>query len=62
MGGRGAGKTRSGAEWIGRLAREGLARRIALVAPTFHDVREACDGARRARAVDGGLRFRRQRA
>lgn len=40
MGGRGAGKTRSGAEWVGRLARKGLAQRIALIAPTFHDVRE----------------------
>lgn len=40
MGGRGAGKTRAGAEWVGALAREGKARRIALIAPTFHDVRE----------------------
>jgi phage terminase large subunit-like protein len=39
LGGRGAGKTRAGAEWTSFLAREGLARRIALIAPTFHDVR-----------------------
>jgi phage terminase large subunit-like protein len=39
LGGRGAGKTRAGAEWVSFLAREGLARRIALIAPTFHDVR-----------------------
>ncbi|MBI3438904.1 MAG: DNA-packaging protein [Proteobacteria bacterium] len=40
LGGRGAGKTRSGSEWVGRLARTGQARRIALIGPTFHDVRE----------------------
>jgi phage terminase large subunit-like protein len=40
MGGRGAGKTRAGAEWISEQARSGRARRIALVGPTFHDVRE----------------------
>jgi len=40
MGGRGAGKTRAGAEWVAELARTGRARRIALIAPTFHDVRE----------------------
>ena len=40
IGGRGAGKTRAGAEWVGELARKGLARRIALIGPTFHDVRE----------------------
>lgn len=40
MGGRGAGKTRAGAEWVSALARKRRAGRIALVAPTFHDVRE----------------------
>ncbi|MEQ1817350.1 MAG: terminase family protein [Terricaulis sp.] len=40
MGGRGAGKTRAGAEWVSELARRGRAGRIALIAPTFHDVRE----------------------
>lgn len=40
LGGRGAGKTRAGAEWVSRLARFGRASRIALIAPTFHDVRE----------------------
>ena len=40
MGGRGAGKTRAGAEWVGELARRGRAGRIALIGPTFHDVRE----------------------
>lgn len=40
MGGRGAGKTRAGAEWVSELARWGKARRIALIGPTFHDVRE----------------------
>ncbi len=40
LGGRGAGKTRAGAEWVSALCRDGYARRIALVGPTFHDVRE----------------------
>ena len=40
LGGRGAGKTRAGAEWVARRARLGLSRRIALIGPTFHDVRE----------------------
>jgi len=39
MGGRGAGKTRAGAEWVNGLVGDG-ARRIALVAPTFNDARE----------------------
>lgn len=52
MGGRGAGKTRAGAEWVGELARYGKARRIALIAPTFHDVREVMiDGASGLRAT-----------
>lgn len=40
LGGRGAGKTRAGAEWVSAQARGGRAGRIALVGPTFHDVRE----------------------
>ncbi|GAM98854.1 genetransfer agent terminase protein [alpha proteobacterium U9-1i] len=40
LGGRGAGKTRAGAEWVSHRARNGLSRRIALIGPTFHDVRE----------------------
>ncbi len=40
MGGRGAGKTRAGAEWVARQARRRRAGRIALIGPTFHDVRE----------------------
>lgn len=40
LGGRGAGKTRAGAEWVSGLARDGKAGRIALLGPTFHDVRE----------------------
>ena len=40
LGGRGAGKTRAGAEWVRwRVEHEG-ARRIALVGPTLRDVRE----------------------
>jgi hypothetical protein len=37
--GRGAGKSRSGAEWVRGLAESGRARRIALVAPTAADAR-----------------------
>jgi len=40
LGGRGAGKTRAGAEWINNGARTGRFERMALIAPTFHDVRE----------------------
>ena len=39
LGGRGAGKTRAGAEWVRAQVKAGR-RRIALVAPTFSDVRE----------------------
>lgn len=39
LGGRGAGKTRAGAEWL-RLQVEAGARRVALIGPTFSDVRE----------------------
>ncbi|MFN5480714.1 MAG: terminase large subunit domain-containing protein, partial [Brevundimonas sp.] len=38
MGGRGAGKTRAGAEWLS--ARAKTEARLALVGPTLHDVRE----------------------
>lgn len=40
LGGRGAGKTRTGAEWIRFAANHGGCRAIALVGPTLHDVRE----------------------
>jgi len=40
LGGRGAGKTRAGAEWVSELVRWRKASRIALIGPTFHDVRE----------------------
>ncbi|WP_339748733.1 terminase family protein [uncultured Maricaulis sp.] len=39
LGGRGAGKTRAGAEWVRAQVKAGV-RRIALVGPTFNDVRE----------------------
>lgn len=38
LGGRGAGKTRAGAEWLTERATPGA--RLALVGPTLHDVRE----------------------
>lgn len=39
LGGRGAGKTRTGAEWVSMQVRAG-ARRIALVGPSYNEVRE----------------------
>jgi phage terminase large subunit-like protein len=54
LGGRGAGKTRAGAEWVGALARSGRVGRVALIAPTFHDVREVMiEGASGLRALPG---------
>ncbi len=40
MGGRGAGKTRAGAEWVRGLVEGGVAKRVALIGPSLHDVRE----------------------
>lgn len=40
MGGRGAGKTRAGAEWIRARVQNGVAKRIALVAATFGEARD----------------------
>lgn len=39
LGGRGAGKTRAGAQWIDDGVRRGRMRRIGLVGATFHDAR-----------------------
>ena len=39
LGGRGAGKTRAGAEWVAEQVKAG-ARRVALVAPSYNDARE----------------------
>jgi len=52
MGGRGAGKTRAGAEWVREQVESGAMKRIALVGPTLHDVREVMiEGASGIRAV-----------
>src|SRR5271170_7002978 len=40
MGGRGTGKTRSGAEWVAERALTGAGRRMALVAATLADARD----------------------
>ena len=40
LGGRGAGKTRTGAEWVRAQVADHGKRRIALIAPTFQDARE----------------------
>lgn len=39
LAGRGFGKTRAGAEWVRGLVEAGVAKRIALIAPTLHDAR-----------------------
>ena len=60
LGGRGAGKTRSGAEWVRGEVEAGRAGRIALVGETFGDVREVMiDGPSGLRAL--GMRNARPR-
>lgn len=52
LGGRGAGKTRAGAEWIRGLVKQNAAGRIALVGETLGDVREVMiDGSSGLRAL-----------
>ncbi len=52
LGGRGAGKTRAGAEWVREQVEQRGKRRIALIGPTFHDVREVMiDGPSGLRAL-----------
>lgn len=52
LGGRGAGKTRAGAEWIRGLVEQNVAGRIALVGETLGDVREVMiDGPSGLRAL-----------
>ena len=54
LGGRGAGKTRAGAEWVREQVEKGGRRRIALIGPTFHDVREVMiEGPSGLRALAG---------
>lgn len=53
LGGRGAGKTRAGAEWIRFQVRECGMRQIALVGPTLHDAREVMvEGPSGLRAIE----------
>ncbi len=58
MGGRGAGKTRAGAEWVREQVERGAVKRVALVGPTLHDVREVMiEGESGLRAIAGaGMR------
>lgn len=57
MGGRGSGKTRAGAEWVAAQARGRKAGRIALIGPTFHDVREVMvEGQSGLRSLGSGRR------
>jgi phage terminase large subunit-like protein len=54
MGGRGAGKTRAGAEWVRNLVERRGVKRIALIGPTLHDVREVMiEGPSGLKAVAG---------
>jgi phage terminase large subunit-like protein len=58
LGGRGAGKTRAGAEWIAARVREGRARRIGLIGATAHDARQVMvEGESGLLAVVEGLCF-----
>jgi phage terminase large subunit-like protein len=58
LGGRGAGKTRAGAEWIASQVREGAARRIGLIGATDRDVRQVMvEGESGLLAVVEGLDF-----
>ena len=60
LGGRGAGKTRSGAEWILNGVREGAMRRVALVGATYADVRDVMIGGESGLLAAGagdGLRY-----
>jgi len=52
-GGRGVGKTRAIAEWVRSRIETGRAKEVALVGPTFGDVRKVMIGGRE-RVVDGG--------
>jgi phage terminase large subunit-like protein len=59
LGGRGAGKTRAGAEWIASRVREGRARRIGLIGATVRDARQVMvEGESGLLAVAEGLEFR----
>ncbi len=58
LGGRGAGKTRAGAEWIAGRVREGRARRIGLIGATERDVRQVMvEGQSGLLAVADGVSF-----
>lgn len=58
LGGRGAGKTRAGAEWLAGLVRESGARRIGLIGATERDVRQVMvEGESGLLAVCDGLDF-----
>jgi len=59
VGGRGAGKTRAGAEWTRFAALQGGCERIALIGPTLGDVREVMiEGPSGLRAIEPVDRFR----
>lgn len=59
MGGRGAGKTRAGAEWLRYSMLYGGCRRAALVGPTLSDVREVMiEGPSGLRAIETGYEAR----
>ncbi len=58
LGGRGAGKTRAGAEWIAGQVRQGKARRIGLIGATARDARQVMvEGQSGLLAVAQGVHF-----
>jgi phage terminase large subunit-like protein len=58
MGGRGAGKTRSGAEWIAQGVRDGTMQRIGLIGATFNDARAVMiEGVSGLKAICDGAKF-----
>jgi len=58
LGGRGAGKTRAGAEWIAAQVRDGKARRIGLIGATARDARQVMvEGESGLLAVADGVSF-----
>jgi phage terminase large subunit-like protein len=58
LGGRGAGKTRAGAEWVAQQVRERSARRVALIGATHADVRQVMiEGESGLLAVSEGAQY-----
>jgi phage terminase large subunit-like protein len=58
LGGRGAGKTRSGAQWVAQGVADGTMQRIGLIGATFNDARAVMiEGVSGLKAVSAGAQF-----